>query len=64
MERERHLERDTLHNTGDGQTTRGHLDALRDELDELLEASDQALDSIHFLQAQQYLQQNLQTGGQ
>jgi len=40
------------------------LDQQRREIDELLQAADHVFDSMNSLQAHQYLEQNLQTGGQ
>lgn len=40
------------------------LDQRRGEVNAMLLAADQLLDSLNNLNAQQYLEQNLQTGGQ
>ncbi len=40
------------------------IDDQRREIDRLLRASDQVFDSINHVEAHQYLEQNLQTGGQ
>jgi hypothetical protein len=40
------------------------LDQQRASIDGLLHAADRAFDSIDAIQSHQYLEQNLQTGGQ
>jgi hypothetical protein len=40
------------------------LDQQRCDVDDLLQAADHIFDSMNGLQAHQYLEQNLQTGGQ
>jgi len=42
----------------------GSLDQQRSEVEDLLRASDRAFDAINHIQAHQYLEQNLQAGGQ
>ncbi len=64
MERERNFEHDRLRTSDDGSASGGRLEQDRVEIDELLRASDHVFDAINNLHAQQYLEQNLQTGGQ
>jgi len=64
MERERISELDQRRTLSDGPLGNDDLDQQRVEVDALLRASDQVFDSINNLHAQQYLEQNLQTGGQ
>ena len=64
MQRERRSFPDRLRRSGDGPPGSNDFDQQRQEIDGLLQASDRMFDSIDNLQAQQYLQQNLQTGGQ
>jgi|CXWL01.1.fsa_nt_gi hypothetical protein len=64
MERERFSQHDRSQTSGGGPTGDDGLDQLRGEVDELLRASDNLFDSINNLHAQQYLEQNIQTGGQ
>ena len=64
MERERFSQHDRSRTSGSGPAGDGGLDQLRGEVDELLRASDDVFDSINNLHAQQYLEQNIQTGGQ
>ena len=63
MERERSFENDR-HPTSPDDPGGGNLEQLRSEVDGLLRASDHVFDSINNLHAQDYLVQNLQTGGQ
>ena len=64
MERERSFENDRRPTSADHPSGDDDLDQQRDEIDDLLRASDHVFDSINNLNAQQYLEQNLQTGGQ
>ena len=64
MERERSLENDRRRTSVDGPSGDDNLDQQRAEIDGFLRASDHVFDSINNLHAQQYLEQNLQTGGQ
>ena len=64
MERERSLENDRRRVLSDGPSGDDNLEQHRAEVDALLRASDHVFDSIDNLHAQQYLEQNLQTGGQ
>ena len=64
MERQHRFEDDRFLTSGDGPPSGDSLDQQRGEIDGLLRASDLVFDSINNLQAQQYLEQNLQTGGQ
>ena len=64
MERERFFDRDRHQPSGGGPPQDDNLDQHRAEIDGLLRASDHVFDSINNLHAQQYLEQNLQTGGQ
>ncbi len=68
MERFRQTERDRLRTPGDDSAGDGvpdnSLDEHRQEIDALLRTSDHVFDAINNAHAQQYLQQNLQTGGQ
>ena len=64
MERQRSLENDRRRTSADDPSDADDLDQQRADVDELLRASDHMFDSINNLQAQQYLEQNLQTGGQ
>jgi hypothetical protein len=64
MERQRRFEHDRFGNSGDGPPGGDGLDQQRGEIDGLLRAADRVFDSINNLHAQQYLEQNLQTGGQ
>ena len=64
MERERFFEHGRRRTSADGPPSSDNLDQQRAEIDGLLRASDHVFDSINNLHAQQYLEQNLQTGGQ
>lgn len=64
MERQRSHENDRLRVLSDDPSGDDNLDQHREEVDALLRASDQVFDSIDNLHAGQYLEQNLQTGGQ
>lgn len=64
MERERSFENHRRRAPGDAPSDGDDLDQQRAEIEGLLRASDHVFDSISSLHAQQYLQQNLQTGGQ
>ena len=64
MQRERTYENDRQRTSDDGPLAGDNLDQQRSEVDQLLQAADQVFDSINNLHAQQYLEQNLQTGGQ
>jgi hypothetical protein len=64
MQRQRSFNDDRPRTTADGSSDGDCLEQQRAEVDELLRATDQVFDSINNLQAQQYLEQNLQTGGQ
>ncbi len=64
MERERPFDHDRFRMSGDGLPSGGNLDRHREEVDSLLRASDSMFDVINNLDAQQYLQQNRQSGGQ
>lgn len=62
------MEREFFHperrRNGGGNGGDGNLNELRNEVDGLLNAADHIFDSINNIQAQQYLEQNLQTGGE
>ena len=64
MERQRSFDPGRLRMSADGPPDGDSLDQQREEIDGLLRASDHVFDSINNLHAQQYLEQNLQTGGQ
>lgn len=64
MQRQRTDIDDRPRTTDDASSGGDSLEQQRAEVDELLRATDNVFDSINSLQAQQYLQQNLQTGGQ
>lgn len=64
MERRRRFDADRVRPSNDGPPSGNSLDQQRDEIDGLLQASDRVFDSISNLHAHQYLEQNLQTGGQ
>ncbi len=65
MERERSFENDQPRVSVESPSDSGDsLDQHRVEIEDLLRTSDQVFDSINNLHAQQYLEQNLQTGGQ
>ena len=64
MERERRVDDHHLRMSDDGPSGSDNLDQQRAEVDALLRASDRVFDTINNLHAQQYLEQNLQTGGQ
>lgn len=64
MEREFfHPQRRTRGGGGNGGSN-DHLNEVRSEVDGLYNAADHIFDSINNIQAQEYLEQNLQTGGQ
>jgi hypothetical protein len=63
MERER-FSQDRHRTSGGSPSHDNGLDQLRGEIDGLLRASDHVFDAINNLHAQQYLEQNVQTGGQ
>ena len=62
MEREHAFENDRRRTLDDGPSGGGNLAQERIEIDGLLRATDRVFDSIK--NPQQYLHQNLQTGGQ
>ena len=62
MERERPLENDRSRNPGDGPSSDDSFNETRSEIEGLFETADQMFDAID--NPQQYLEQNLQTGGQ
>ena len=64
MQRERHLEDERRRSGNDGPPGADGLNQERDEVDGLMQTSDRMFDSINSLHAQDYLNQNLQTGGQ
>ena len=64
MERERHFGNDRLRDSGDGPPDSDSLNQQRQEIDASLQAADRAFDAINNIHAQEYLQQNMQTGGQ
>ena len=64
MQRERIQPDDRQRTSGDGPPDGETLKQHRQENDELLQATDSAFDTINSLHAQNYLHQNLQTGGQ
>lgn len=64
MQRERHVQNDRTQLGADGPPAADGLDRQRDEVDGLMQASDRTFDSINSLHAQDYLNQNLQTGGE
>ena len=64
MQRERIQPDDRQRTSGDGPPDGDSLNQQRQEIDELLQATDSAFDTINSLHAQNYLHQNLQTGGQ
>ena len=64
MERQRHQSDDRQRLAGDGPPDGDSLNQQRQEIDELLQATDSTFDTINSLHAQNYLHQNLQTGGQ
>ena len=64
MERQRQPGADRLRDSGDGPPGADSLNQHRREFDDSLQQTDQAFDTINSLHAQDYLQQNLQTGGQ
>lgn len=64
MERERSAVNDRRQASTDGPSRNDNLVQHRVEVDALLRASDHVFDSIDNMHAQQYLEQNLQTGGQ
>ncbi len=63
MERQRPQDHDRVRNAG-GPPEGDSLERHRNEIDDLLRASDRAFDAINNLHAQEYLHQNMQTGGQ
>jgi len=64
MERERRFEHERSGGSGNGSPGGDGLDQQRGEINDLLRAADRAFDAIDNLHAQQYLEQNMQTGGQ
>jgi hypothetical protein len=64
MERQRSSDSDRIRTTDPGAPGDDNLDQERAEIDGLLRASDHMFDSIDFIQSHQYLEQNLQSGGQ
>ena len=64
MRRERTSDDDRFQNSDDRPAGGDGLDRQRAEVDGLLQSADEVFDSINNLHAQQYLQQNVQTGGQ
>ena len=64
MERQRPFEHDRFRFSDGGPPSGDGLTQHRSEVDRLLQASDHVFDSINNLHAQNYLHQNLQTGGQ
>ena len=64
MERQDRLEHNRLQTPDESLPDTGRLDQQRGEIDELLRAADHVFDSLNGLTAQQYLEQNLQSGGQ
>jgi hypothetical protein len=63
MERQRQLERPPAQGGGPGPDDNG-LEQVRLNADAILDAADRILDSIRPLNAEDYLQQNRQRGGQ
>jgi hypothetical protein len=63
MERELQVQRPPVAGGGPGPDG-GDLDRIRAEADGILDAADRILDSIRPLNAEDYLQQNRQRGGQ
>ena len=66
MPRERQFDNNNRTRPGGGGGPSGadNLNQERDEVDALMQASDRTFDAINSLHAQDYLNQNLQTGGQ
>ncbi len=65
MERERQIPRDPqCAGDGGGGPDRGQVERVRSEADKLLEAADQILDSLRPVEAEEYLEQGLQRGGE
>lgn len=64
MEHQRRFEQHRSLDPGGNPPQGSHLDQQRSEIDDLLRAADHVFDSINNQQAQQYLSQNLQTGGE
>jgi hypothetical protein len=63
MERQRQVQRPAALEGGGGPEN-NDLDEVRADVDGILDAADQILDSIRPLNAEDYLQQNRQRGGQ
>ena len=64
MERQRQFEHDRRRDSGETMPDAGSLDERRGEMNELMRAADRVFDAMNGLNAQQYLEQNMQTGGQ
>ena len=64
MQHERQIQNERTRLGGDGPPDGDGLNQQRDEVDGLMQASDRTFDSINSLHAQNYLNQNLQTGGE
>ncbi len=64
MQRQRSSPHHTPHTPSDGPPPGDGLAQRREEINDLLEAADRIFDSIDTQDAQRYLQQNVQTGGQ
>jgi hypothetical protein len=64
MHRERSLEDDRVLIADDSPTHGDNLDQQRVEIEQQLQSVDHIVDSINNIYAQQYLEQNLQPGGQ
>jgi hypothetical protein len=64
MERQRQVQRPVAPGGGGGGPEDNDLDEVRADVDGILDAADRILDSIRPLNAEDYLQQNRQRGGQ
>ena len=64
MERQRSFDGDRTRTSDNGAPSGDSLDRERADVDNLLLASDRMFDAIDFIQSHQYLEQNVQEGGQ
>jgi hypothetical protein len=64
MEHQRQFDRDRFRRPGDQSPEGDDLNQARREIDDMLEQAERVFDSIGYLDAQDYLQQNMQSGGQ
>jgi hypothetical protein len=64
MERERHSDHERFRMPGDDLPSDDNLNRHRAAIDRLHRMSDRAFDALDAIQSHQYLEQNVQVGGQ